>query len=404
MAAVEKLFCEKCQRQVPVRNFYNLPDGTHPTMCKKCLTMHVDPWKPDTFMWLFPKFDVPYIPIVWERICNKAYAANPKKVTGTAVFGRYLATMKLAQWSKYGWADTEKLQAEAAEKANPVDTEENEELRQKYINGEISESEYKTLMPDSLQYQDNAVVWAGGSTDLPTPEQQEAESQNVKAKQYLNIEVPDVTETLSEEDKVYLTLRWGANYTPAEWLSLEKFADDMKQSFEITDADSETVLLLLSKLNLKMNQAIDSGDYDGFKKLSSTFDSLRKSAKFTAAQNKEKKEDVLSSVGELIDFCEKKGFIPRQATDIAQDKVDMTLQDITKYLNNLVRNELGFGAQIETALKKIQLQSELESETHTEEEELTDEEMQDFFKDIEKQRQEDEENLYEDERVVNNGS
>jgi hypothetical protein len=54
----------------------------------------------------------------------------------------------------------------------------------------------------------------------------------------------------------------------------------MSDSFTIDDADTETTLLMLSKVNLKMNQAIDMGDAETALKLSRMYDSLRKSAKF----------------------------------------------------------------------------------------------------------------------------
>jgi hypothetical protein len=42
-------------------------------------------------------------------------------------------------------------------------------------------------------------------------------------------------------------------------------------------------------------------------------------------------------------MCEKEGFIPRYATDIPQDKVDLTLRDMNEYLRKLVTQDLGFG-------------------------------------------------------------
>ena len=61
----------------------------------------------------------------------------------------------------------------------------------------------------------------------------------------------------------------------------------MMNSFDIQDADTINTLILICKTNLKMNQALDAGDIEGFQKLSKVSESLRKSAKFTAAQNKE---------------------------------------------------------------------------------------------------------------------
>lgn len=54
-----------------------------------------------------------------------------------------------------------------------------------------------------------------------------------------------------------------------------------------------------------MNQALDCGDVDGFQKLSRVYDTLRKSAKFTAAQNKEQKNDFVDCIGEMVAYCEK---------------------------------------------------------------------------------------------------
>jgi hypothetical protein len=96
---------------------------------------------------------------------------------------------------------------------------------------------------------------------------------------------------------------------------------------------------------------------------------LRKSAKFTAAQNKEEKGDFVDSIGELIAMCERDGFIPRFATDIPQDKVDMTLRDMNEYVRKLVTQDLGFGQQIEDSLKKIMLQNEMNREAEARQQE-----------------------------------
>ena len=65
----------------------------------------------------------------------------------------------------------------------------------------------------------------------------------------------------------------------------------MMNSFDIQDADTMNTLILICKTDLKMNQALDCSDFEGYQKLSKVSNDLRKSAKFTAAQNKEKKDD-----------------------------------------------------------------------------------------------------------------
>ena len=184
-------------------------------------------------------------------------------------------------------------------------------------------------------------------------------------------------------------MKWGRLYKPNEWIELEKKYNEMMNSFDIQDSDTTGTLILICKTYLKMNQAIDCGDMEGYGKLSRVYDSLRKSAKFTAAQKKEQKEDYVDSVGALVAMCEREGgFIPRFATDIPQDKVDATLQDMNNYIKKLVTQDLGFGQQIEDSLKKIQIQKEMEKDMdkHTE---LEDQDFIDFHQEIENQKQED---------------
>ena len=166
----------------------------------------------------------------------------------------------------------------------------------------------------------------------------------------------------------------------------------MEESFDIQDADTKSTLILICKTNLKMNQALDIGDVEGYQKLSKVSESLRKSAKFTAAQNKEQKNDFVDSVGELVALCEREGFIPRYATDIPQDKVDLTLKDMNDYLHKLVTQDLGFGQQIEDALKKIQIQKEMneaEAAAQDGQVELEDEDYAAFIEEMESQKEQD---------------
>lgn len=117
---------------------------------------------------------------------------------------------------------------------------------------------------------------------------------------------------------------------------------------------------------------------------------MRKSAKFTAAQNKEEKGDAIESIGELVAICEKEGFIPRFVTDVPQDKVDLTLKDMNDYLYKLVTQDLGFGRQVEDALKKLQAQKELEHGGGLDNLILEDEDYAEFSELAEEQKKQDE--------------
>ena len=173
----------------------------------------------------------------------------------------------------------------------------------------------------------------------------------------------------------------------------------MMESFDIQDADTTNTLIIICKTYLKMNQAIDEGDIEGFQKYSKSYNDLRKSAKFTAAQKKEKEKDFVDSVGELITMCERQGFIPRYTTDIPQDKVDATLQDMNEYVRKLVTQDLGFGQQIEDAIKKIQIQQEMNERAAAGQDEIEDEDFEEFYEEIAAQKDQDKESINEEEEV-----
>ena len=355
-----KYHCDKCNKELEEINFYKYRDGSYVELCKKCLTMHVDVFDPSTFTWLLEKLDVPYIPQEWNAVIENKMAKKPDKpISHSAVFGSYLSKTKLKQWKDYYWADNERIQElyyQQGAQASAEKAELDAMYQEQFEAGQISEAQYKTLTsPKARNDQMMNMLAAQGpflGNDNPYNENSFMDDS----------ELPDPASELTQEDKIYLAMKWGKLYKPSEWVELEKDYVKMKQSFDIQDADSENTLVLLCKTNLKANQAIDCGDIEGFQKLSKVSESLRKSAKFTAQQNKDEKGDFVDSIGQLIAICERDGFIPRFATNIPQDKVDMTLKDMNEYVRKLVTQDLGFGQQFEDSLKKIILQNEMNKE------------------------------------------
>ena len=397
-----KYHCERCGKTLASTHFYSYRDGTKVEMCKDCLTAHVDNYNPSTFLWLLEKMNVPYIRQEWNQVRDKEYAKDPRKgMGGPVVFGRYLGKMKLKQFidketgQPYTWADSQRLQEEADHKSGYADmTEEekaelearNEDIKQKFLDGAISEAEYKTLVPTETQIEQAPDIGPMLPGAAPIPEGGFLEDNYISED-----ELPDPAAELTDEDKIYLAMKWGRLYKPNEWVELEKKYTEMMNSFDIQDADSRNTLILMCKTDLKMNQALDIGDIDGYQKLARVSDSLRKSGKFTAAQNKDKDNDQISCVGQLVAFCEREeGFIPRFVTDAPQDVIDVIIEDNQKYLYNLVTKDLGFGQQIENYLKKIQLEHEnIENAANIlgdSEEEILDEDIAAYYEKVEEEK------------------
>ena len=389
--------CTKCGKSMDEGQFYTYKDGQKTEMCKKCLTMHIDNFEPDTFLWLLEKMDVPYIPEEWNVLRDRAYAKDPHKMNGMSVFGKYLSKMKLKQWKAYGWADGERLREQNAARAEQVREEQaayEAEIKQQYDEGKISEAQYKTLMSTETQHAEEPMYGPAPNMDNNPYNENNFMSED---------ELIDPASELTTEDKMYLAMKWGRLYKPNEWVELERKYTEMMNSFDIQDSDTIGTLILICKTYLKMNQAIDCGDVSGYNTLSRVYDTLRKSAKFTAAQNKEAKNDYVDSVGELVAICEREGFIPRYATDIPQDKVDITLKDMNNYVRKLVTQDLGFGQQIEDSIKKLQIQKEMreqEDDFDFDEDEvdgLKDKDYEEYFEEIQEQKQKDIKIMYGDE-------
>ena len=343
-------YCEKCNKTMSADNFYgtnNLekyPEGKF-HMCKRCMTMHVDNWNPDSYMWILKEADVPYIPEEWNKLMV-SYAKDKSKVTGTTIIGRYLGKMKLNQFKKYRWSDTEYLQ----------------ELANKKIE--------ETMKRQGYSAQEIDAVIRKGTIDVPeapvepmfagVPENPVAAADDYFAQ--ISGAEDDFIEDLTEEERTYLRLKWGKAYKPEEWIKLEQLYKEMMESYDIQGAGHIDTLKLICKTSLKANQLIDIGDIEGFQKMSKVYDSLMKSGKFTAAQNKAETGEFVDSVAELVELCEKEGFIPRFYISQPNDRVDETLQDLKYYTHTLVTEEMNLGNLIESAVKEMAKQEAKEED------------------------------------------
>ena len=344
-------YCEKCNRTMDAAQFYtsnNLekyPNEGKLKQCKKCITMHVDNWNPDTYLWILQEVDVPWIPDEWNKLMA-SYARDKSKVTGMTIIGRYMSKMKLKQYRDYRWKDNEFLQElanskieqamkrqgyDAAEIAMAIDR-----ATVPMPEGELSEPEYAAAPSSDPEEEDYFAQMSGGADDF--------------------------NDDLTDEDRTYLRLKWGKTYKPEEWIKLEQLYEEMMGSYDIQSAGHIDTLKLICKTSLKANQLIDIGDIEGYQKMSKVYNELMKSGKFTAAQNKAEQGEFVDSVGELIEMCEKQGYIERYYIEQPNDKVDFTIQDMKRYTKTLVEEETNLSIMVEKALREIEKEDKEASE------------------------------------------
>lgn len=391
-------FCKTCKTTMDESNFYSsfnlekYPSGKLDE-CKKCCTMMVNNFDADSFLPLLEKIDIPYVPKEWMALVQK-YCKDPTKVTGMTVIGRYVSKMRLKQWRDFRYKDSEYLQNI-------------ENQRQKMA---LQQSGYDAAEID--QYMREAEEAAIERPSLPQVTSLAGMAQNLYGQtqgsavapmpqQYVIYSPPEEEQIeLSDEDKKYLYLKWGS-YRPDQWVKLEQMYEDFCNSYDIQTAGHIDTLKLICKTSLKANELVDVNDIEGYQKMSKVYDSLMKSGKFTAVQNKGESNNFIDSISELVSLCEEEGYIERFYTDEPKDKVDEVLRDTKKYLHTLVTEEMNLGALIENAAKLIQEEKIHEQETEDdlledleedlENEVITEEDFEEFQEFLNEQKAKDEE-------------
>ena len=132
---------------------------------------------------------------------NEIYKKNPGKFGPKSVIGRYIRSMNMAQYRDYTYADSDRINFQDGKQEQEKLSQEEKEareaaLRERLENGEISESEYKTLTMTNAN---------------DTPAKIETEFLMPK-----KIDDSYWTDQLTDDDIQYLMLKWGTMYSPEE--------------------------------------------------------------------------------------------------------------------------------------------------------------------------------------------
>lgn len=387
--------CSKCRKPMLLeQNFYKTPktdiyeDG-YLDECKKCFTMHINIREPGSFLHLLEAVDVPYIESEWDTLVDK-YGNNPK-TTSTAIYGRYIAKMKLRQYSKYTYADTEKFV---------------EEAKMRDLKDRAAKLAEINKYRDALDSGEAVENIQSLGLDLSVLDEDELREIMMKPEEMFDFDPGVEAEAaLTKEDKEFLVRKWGRTYTIPECIKLEKLYNEMMSSYDIRTASHIDYLLKICRLSLKIDQSLEVNDIDGFQKMSRVYDLLMKSAKFTAAQNKDAASDYTDSVGMIVSRIEEEeGFVPRYHSE-RQDVVDATLADMNSFTRDLIMSELNLGNMIEVYLQKMQMEEDKEEDvlddddddliilTEKEAELLKDEDFEEYADMLEEEREIDEETL-----------
>lgn len=318
-----KYFCSKCRKTLDEKQFFKTsrvdkhPSGVLPE-CKTCATMAVDDTDPSTFLPLLKEIDVPYIPGEWRALLMK------KDARSSSVLGKYVSKMRLNQFKKYRWADSERLVAQETESLLAAMRQETD-----------TESEAEEKVKEMLSFE-----------DIEKPEMG-AMTQAVPAAALYGLTPETSKYGLSQEEIDQLKLDWGEDYTEDEFLKFEQLLNDMKEAYIIQDPIAISNAKMICKMTIKMNKFLDIDDVESASKIARQLDLFIKSANLAPVQQKDRQQTTFA-ISQLAFLVEREGgFIPEFYIDSPNDKIDQILRDMQEYTEYLVRGESNIAEMVE---------------------------------------------------------
>lgn len=155
----------------------------------------------------------------------------------------------------------------------------------------------------------------------------------------------------------YLVIKWGEGYSLTDYKKLEEYEKNMKNDYNIVTTSHKDYLKKIAKISLKMDIAIDKNDFATVKNLSGQYDSLMKSAKFTAVQRTQADETGgLNTFSDFFRLIEEEGFIPVFPSE-NRDIVDETILYMEDYLKKLVLNDPSIMTDVELSIEALDIAS-----------------------------------------------
>lgn len=131
--------------------------------------------------------------------------------------------------------------------------------------------------------------------------------------------------------------RWGSNYSKKQIMDLEKFYNDMKMTHNIVTPQHIKALIMMCKMQLKMDMYLENNDMTSFEKLHRQYQALLQSSGLRPIDKVGGDEATgMRSFSAIFEEVEKDGFIEPVPIEVHQDIVDRTIMYILNYTLKLL--------------------------------------------------------------------
>ena len=179
--------------------------------------------------------------------------------------------------------------------------------------------------------------------------------------------LPEKQEALEKNLREFWEVDCGnAKYSLDQLQHLQKLYTDLERTQNIATGAQADQAKKLCRLSLDMDIAQSNHELELYVKLMQAYEKLVKVAEFTPRASQSNAS--FESVGELIAFLEKTGFINKFYDGEQRDIVDKTIKNQQIFLRRLVSGESNLSERIEQRLQRMDLLDRLEDGTTSEDE------------------------------------
>lgn len=166
---------------------------------------------------------------------------------------------------------------------------------------------------------------------------------------------------LREEKLRALALKWGESYDHTDLYRLENMYTNLLATQNINGASEQDLALKYCRVALLVDKAIENGS-NTLDKLISSYDKIAKMGEFTNKTGQ--KMGDFESVGELVYWLEKRGWVNNYYNNVPKDIVDETIQNMQLFAQRLYTGESGIGEEISRRIALLESVAELEDSNY----------------------------------------
>lgn len=152
-------------------------------------------------------------------------------------------------------------------------------------------------------------------------------------------------------------LKWGTQYTFEELLKLDSMYSKTLKANRIVNPMQKIAVQTLCKIQIQIDSAIEQQDANGVKNYSTTWSNFAKQAGLETMINETKTDDI-TTVAELYEYMEKKGFVFDFFDGAPRDEVDNAINDIQNANKRVILEATGLQSQLEEMIEQQKASNE----------------------------------------------